>query len=352
MRICASIHWLSVAMTFALLAGCSSGSANAPTMSVMQNHVQILGQRSSVLDPVAMLKLSQRPIAPHDIASYDACPAKGPLEYVSDANDGVIDIFAGKNFTSGELPCGVINGLGEPQGLAVSDHELYVADTAGRVVRRFARGATSPDMTYVDTSCGGEFPADVAIATDGTVIATDIISISCAGGQISTWKNNGTFIGNFPNAHGGNDFFLTVQRNGDVYFDDNTFTIYKGSCPAGVCGSFTATGAQMAYPGGLESASGSKSEDVVLDDQSAAGGGALTTFETFPDASWSCPLGAIDPISFAFNRTDKHAFYADGGNGVAGEVRWNDASSTCPTVATVTVTGIPTGVAVDAPGPD
>jgi len=352
MRIPTPIQALSAAAALALLAGCSSGSAIAPTMSTPQGHVHSMGHGSSVLNPAGMLKLSQHPIIQSHRASFDSCPATGPIEYVSDASNGAVDIFAGKNFTGGETPCGLISGLSEPQGLAVSKHELYVANTTGLDVLRFPRGSTSPDMTYVDSSCSGEYPADVAVATDGTVLATDIISNACGGGQISTWTGGGTFVGNFPNANGANDYFLTVQQNGTVYFDDNTFSIYVGSCPAGVCGSFSSTGATMAFPGGLESASGPNSEDVVLDDQSAAGGGALTTYESFPTSSWSCPLGAGDPVSYGFNRTDKHAFYADALNFVAGEVRWNDTSSTCPSVATVAMPGQPIGAAVDAPGRD
>jgi hypothetical protein len=352
MRIPTPIQALSAAAALALLAGCSSGSALAPTMSKTQGHVHTMGHGSSVLNPIGMLKLNQHAASGKHIASYDSCPAKGPIEYVSDASNGAVDIFAGKNFTAGETPCGVISGLSEPQGLAVANHELYVANTTGLDVLRFPRGATSPDLTYTDSNCSGEYPADVAVATDGTVLATDIISNACSGGQISTWTSGGTFIGNFPNANGANDYFLTVQRNGDVYFDDNTFTIYKGSCPAGVCGSFTSTGATMAFPGGIESASGPNSEDVVLDDQSAAGGGALTTYETFPTSSWSCPLGGSDPVSYGFNRTDKHAFFADAGNFVATEVKWNDTSSTCASVGSVTMSGQPIGAAVDAPGRD
>jgi hypothetical protein len=353
MRMPAPVQALSAAAAFALLAGCSSGSAITPTASHVQGHsAHAMRQGSSVLNPVGMLTLTQHHFNQSHRASFDACPATGPLQYVSDASDGAVDIFAGKNFSTGELPCGLITGFLEPQGMAVSKHELYVANTIGLDILRFARGSTTPDMTYTDPSCGGEYPADVAVATDGTVLATDIISNSCSGGQISTWTSGGTLVGNFPNANGANDYFLTVQKNGTVYFDDNTLTIYVGSCPAGACGSFTSTGATMAFPGGLRSASGPGSEDVVLDDQSATGGGALTTYETFPTPVSSCPLGGSDPVSYDFNRTDKHAFFADAGNFVATEVKWNDNTNTCAGVASVLMPGQPIGVAVDAPGPD
>jgi hypothetical protein len=274
---------------------------------------------------------------------------------VSDASNNAVDIFAGKNFSAGETPCGVITGFAEPQGLAVSNHELYVANTIGNStsgnVLRFPRGATSPDMTYLDTSCGGEYPADVKVALDGTVIATDIIANSCSGGQISTFnESTGAFEGNFPTYNGANAFFVTVQRNGTVYYDDNFLSLNVGSCPLGACGSFTATGATFAFPGGLRSASGPKTEDVVLDDQEASGGGALTTYESFPTPVAICPLGGTRAVSYDFNHSDRHAFFADAGSVVATEVKWTDSTNTCTFVASVRMSSQPIGVAVDVPG--
>jgi len=346
MRIPTPIQALSAAAALALLAGCSSGSAIAPG-SQLQSHARSMSHGSSMANPVGQLKLSQHPSNAKHIASYDSCPASGTIEYVSDASNGAVDIFAGANFTSGETPCGVISGLSEPQGLAVSHHKLYVANTTGLDVLRFPRGATSPDMTYTDPSCSGQYPADVTVAKDGTVLATDIISNACSGGGISTWTAGGTLVGTFPNAAGANSYFLTIQKNNTVYYDDNTFSIYSVSCPAGACGAASSTGATMAFPGGLRSATG---EDVVLDDQSATGGGALTTFETFPGSSASCPLGASDPVSYDFNHHDKKAFFADAGNFVATEVKYNDGSNTCAAVASVVMSGQPIGVALDVPG--
>jgi DNA-binding beta-propeller fold protein YncE len=347
MRIPTPIQALSAAAALALLAGCSSGSAIAPTMSTPQGHVHTMGHGSSVLNPVGMLKLSQHPITQSHRASFFACSTTARLEYVSDASNGAVDIFQG-GFTAGQTPCGLITGLSEPQGLAVRQGKLYVANTTGFDILRFPRGSTTPDKTYTDSSCGGEYPADVAVDSAGYVYATDIISNSCSGGQMSTWKPGGTFLHNYPAYNGANEYFLTVQKNGATYYDDNAFAIESGSCVAGVCGAFASTGATMAFPGGLRSAS---DQDVVLDDQSAAGGGALTTFESFPTSTSSCPLGASDPVSYDFNHRDKHAYYADAGNFVAGEVKYSDESNTCAAVATVAMPGQPIGVAVDAPGP-
>jgi hypothetical protein len=358
MRIPTRIQALSAVAALALLAGCSSGSAIAPKPTNLQGHhvVQMGNHGSSVLNPAGMLKIGYHAAGPRPTHSFNACPATGQLEYVSDASNGAVDIFAG-GFTSGQTPCGTITGLAEPQGLAVHKHFLYVANTIGVVtgggnVLRFPRGATTPDQTMVDSNCSGEYPADVSVDNNGYVYATNIITVACAGGSMSTFSPSGAFMNNYPAYNGANEYFLTVQKNGNTYYDDNSFSIQAGKCTAGACGAFASTGATMAFPGGLRSASGPATEDVVLDDQSAAGGGALTTYESFPTPKSSCALGGSDPVSYDFNHSDHHAYFADAGNFVATEVKWKDnpTFTTCTLVASVTMSGQPIGVAVDRPG--
>jgi hypothetical protein len=280
--------------------------------------------------------------------SFDSCPATGLIEYVGDFNNNVIEIFAG-NF-NGQQPCGMLtsaNGLLNPQGLMVRDHNLYVANTGNGDVLEFARGGTTPINTFADTSNGSEFPADVTVERDGTVLASNIFGSNQAG-SISTWSASGTLIANYPNAAGANTYFLTVQKNGTVYYDDNTFAVYKGSCPAGVCGSFTSTGATMAFPGGLRSAD---NEDVVLGDQSGPGGGDVIVFETFPNGI-SCALGAGDPVAFDINHSQHHLFYTDAGNDIAAEVRDPATDGNiCSLIGTVQGNngGLGVGIAVDRP---
>jgi hypothetical protein len=211
-----------------------------------------------------------------------------------------------------------------------------VANTGDLNVIIFRRGAASPFKTYTDP--GNQYSVDVTVAKDGTVIASNIFGFN-ENGSLSTWHKDGTFVANFPNTNGSNDFFLTVQKNGTVYYDDNGLNFWVGSCPAGACGSFTTTGATFNFPGGLRSADG---EDVVLQDQS--------TFEP-PDfgSPASCALGASDPVTFDINRLQHHYFYADANNDVGGEVDY----PSCIPIGTVPGNpgGLLIGVAKDYPEP-
>jgi hypothetical protein len=344
MRLSTSVRSLSAAAAFALLAGCSSGSAIAPISSTMQSHHILAksGRVPSVLNPVGMLKLRQLGTPDHT-ASFNACPASGPIVYVSDFNTSSINIY--KVPFAGQAPCGRLTHLTNPEGMIVRHNDLFVANTVGLNVVAFHRGATRPYIKYTDPSCSGEFPADVTVSNDNFVFATNIISGSCAG-SISIWqKQSGALVGNIPNQARANSYFLTIQKDGTLYYDDNTFALYRGSCAGGACGPFTNTGATFAFPGALRSADG---EDVVLDDQSASGGGALFTYEP-PDFSSPdvCTLGGADPVTVDINRKQNHAFVADAGLNEAAEFTYPG----CKLIGTVpgNTSGLPIGVAKDFP---
>src|SRR4029077_16366935 len=58
--------------------------------------------------------------------SYYSCPASGPIKYVSDYNNNVINIYAGK--FAGQAPCGVLTShVSGPWGMFVQygTHDLY-----------------------------------------------------------------------------------------------------------------------------------------------------------------------------------------------------------------------------------
>src|SRR5471030_618860 len=131
MRFPTTIQALSAAAALVLLAGCSSGSALAPKMpSSTQSHVHsVMGRSTSVLGPAGMLRLNRHARAGYHGASFNACPATGILVYVSDAADNTVNIFAGN--LAGQSACGILTGFVEPQGLAVHDDNLYVANTVG-----------------------------------------------------------------------------------------------------------------------------------------------------------------------------------------------------------------------------
>src|SRR5579862_4911784 len=99
--------------------------------------------------PLASLARAQSPTSVYRGSSFNACPSKGPIEYVSDFHDLTISIFAG-DFAS-QSPCGVLTGFVQPAGLLVRSGNLYVADDAGQKILAFHRGAIAPFMTYTDS---------------------------------------------------------------------------------------------------------------------------------------------------------------------------------------------------------
>ena len=184
-------------------------------------------------------------LRPKHVASYFNCPFSAAFEYVSDDLNNVIDIYDGK--FAGQTPCGVIATplLVNPSGMYVdpATHDLYVANWGASDILVFHKGATTPYNTYTDPT--GQNPDDVALATDGTVIASNEESISGKErGSLSTWlrgSSGGTFVGNFPMTNDFFGLFLTLSKTGKVYFNDVDSTtgigaLWKVSCPRGACG--------------------------------------------------------------------------------------------------------------------
>ena len=292
------------------------------------------------------------PQVSHPIKSFNRCPAAGPIVYMSDFNFGIVNIYTVP--FAGQEPCGAISGtLVNPQGLFVGrNHDLYVASSGSGNVQVFHRGHSKPYNIYTDTINGEQFPGDVTVAKDGTVIASNLIQADYKeGGSISTWHegpHGGIFVGNFPMVNAYPGMFVTVQKDGTLYFDDVDATtgqgpIWKGKCPLGACGAFKATGAIAAFPGGLRSVD---DEDVVQLDQT---GLTLTTFEHFPTGN-SCSLSdESDPVGFDINRPEHHVFIADANLNVGVELTYPG----CVLIGTVPgiIAGAPVGIAKDYPEP-
>ena len=340
---------LGAAAASALLAGCSQ------SLVPSQRAIALHGDARLFMRPVpaavsAASIFKVRPNFSRHFKSFDNCPTSGAIEYISDFNDSVISIFAG-NFAN-QPPCGQIagNGILLPQGLFVNrkTHDLYVANTGGFDVLVFHKGSTIPFRTYIDPT--GQYPVDVTVANDGTVLASNSFqAMGIEKGSISTWRRSGRFVANFPMLNDVAGEFLTVQRSGALYFNDvdaqtGNGLLWSGSCPLGICSAFKSTGATTVYPGGLRSAD---HEDVVQVDQGAAGGGSITTYETFP-AGVSCAIGGGGPDGMDIDQGQQNVYYADPVNNVGGQI----AYPSCAPVGTVpgNLGGLPVGAAADPPG--
>ena len=349
MRALTPFQLLSAAAAIALLTACSGGSAIAPKTAPPQAGARFLrGRVPLAISPLAQLEFSARigtRTSHHNFIPY-SCPAKGPIKYVSDTPGTIIYIYTGK--FAGQAPCGQItSGLLEPQGLYVktSTHDLYVANTGYFNVLVFHRGQTTAYNAYTDPT--GQYPVDVTMAHDGTVIASNIISqVGGNGGSISTWiggPNGGTFVGNFPMTNDMEGLYITVQKNGTVYYNDidNSYlgALWSLSCPAGACGAQTqVAGVSFGFPGGMGS---DETDDLLAVDQT---GFTADTFELPNPKPSTFPL--IDgPVGMAINQLDHHWITTHSFNCTAAEYIYPSGKlvGTVPSPAC----GILEGVAID-----
>src|SRR4029077_2084481 len=104
-------------------------------------------------------------------------------------------------------------------------------------------------------------PVSVTVADDGTVIASNFVRANLAeNGSLSTWiqgPGGGTFVGNFPMTDSFAGGFVTILKDGTVFFDDYVGSTSLGAlwslkCPAGACGAQTQVADSSIYsPGGM-----------------------------------------------------------------------------------------------------
>jgi hypothetical protein len=195
-------------------------------------------------------------------------------------------------------------------------HDLYVANSGGFDILVFHRGQTHPYNTYTDP--GLQYPIDVTLAGDGTVIASNLgQAYGNELGSLSTWiagPNGGTFVGNFPMTNDSQGGFVAVRKNGSVYYNDFDVTTGHGalwslSCPAGACGTQTrVTGVSFVDPSGMAFDS---TNDLLVTDTSGIG----ETFE-LPNPSPKKFRLFGHPYGMAISQSDHHWFTGDwSGNG-------------------------------------
>jgi hypothetical protein len=326
MRSLNALQALTIAAAITILAGCSAGGTSA----IRQEPAS---QNGAMLHPV----------------SFDTCPATGPIAYVSDAHNSVIYIYKGP--FAGQAPCGQITAqLHTPYELYVqaATHDLYVANYGGSGISVFHRGHMRPYNHYTDPT--GQNTADVAVASDGTVIAINVSqSQGQEDGSISTWiggPGGGTFVGNFPltsnNAAGAS---LAIDGNGTVYFDDFRCTVKCGElwtvkCPAGACGTQTqVAGVAFNAAGGMAFDS---SGDLMITDAGSPGAGQIFELPNPHPATFSLDDA---PFGMAISRRDHHWFVAYSTNHDAAEYSY--PSGTLIGTVPCCPTGVAIGVAFD-----
>ena len=328
MRILARLQPVFALAALIALSGCSHGGPLSAAPMQAQSH--------------ARFAVGNTPMG-----SFYACPAKGPIEYVADANHNIINIYSGR--FAGQAACGAFAAqLHSPLGLYMqsSTHDLYVANEVVGTVLVFHRGGTIPYNVYSEL---GYTPTDVAVAADGTLIAANY---NCT---LSTWivgSNGGTPVGNFamPNCNRG-FAFLTAKRDGTIYYANNgSFptrgTLWSVACPAGVCGTPSkVAGVRL----GIDSAGLAIDSTGDVSAVRLSRGGRdnrAFTFELPNPKPQAFPLLPGQPLGLAINPLDHHFFVTDFGFNTATEYSYPDGHVVGSVVGEPN-NGFPSGIAVD-----
>jgi hypothetical protein len=343
-----SLQMIGAAAAMVLFAGCSGGGSSAISPnpgSVAPSGVhQTMGRSFSVLSPQVQARLHVG--APTHHVSFNSCPATGTLVYMSDFAQSVVNIYKGSGLTL----CGTIAGLTNAQGMTMVGHDVYVAVTGAFNVQAFHRGATTPFKTFTDPA--GQYPVDVAVSADGTVIASNIFSPNTGIGSISTFKSNGTYVGNYVLTNMAESFFIhTYPSHLATYVDgfDNGFAggaIWKVKCPHGICGTATELGVPLVFPGGLGE---SNSKNLLANDQSNNTG---DTFNLPSLSPVTFTQNGGDNVDMAVNKKNNKWYSADALNNILVCYKYalnGSSAGTCGTAAG-TPSGQAIGIAVDPEG--
>jgi hypothetical protein len=300
LSVLATLQAVATATAIAFFIGCSGGSSIAPDLKTNSQ-------------------------SGHHFDTHYSCPATGTIVYVSDYNHAVINVYTGKFAV--QSPCGQLGHRGilsAPDGLFLqpSTLDLYVANAGGLNILVFLRGQLGPYNTYAFPPRSWHYVMDVTVAEDGTVIAS---TTDC---YISTWHsgpNGGVFVGNFPVPHcsGGYSSWITVRRDGVIYYDDDFDTqwsaVWKVRCPAGLCGSPTRVRAWLQSPEGMAfDAAG----DLLVTDLGYSSRATADTFELpNPRPKKFSLLCAAEEFCYAsgmaINKRDNHWYSADWYDGAA-----------------------------------
>ena len=316
-------HVLSGSVALALLAGCSGGGAGAPAASSAFSQQSVGAQNMSVGHQVSQSSSVLRPGVPELHSNLPATAfvsneinAKGGASIiVSDASDNVVDIFNAAGVQTAQL-----TGFSQPQGLALDTAgNLYVADTSNGRIQVYAAGFKGTPTTISDP---GEAPASVTIDSKGNLGVANIVTTSGGPGSVSFFNKGGTLLTTLSNANFAKVFFDAFDDKGNLYIDGTNASgaFVAGEVVGGVSGksiTILATGNSVGFPGGIEISSTGK---IALDDQENV---TIFTYNAPVNGSLGMPIattplaGAGDPISFAFNRTNRHIWVADAARGLS-----------------------------------
>jgi hypothetical protein len=144
---------------------------------------------------------------------------KGGILYGSSYNGAFINLYSSKG-NDQQVTGQLTSGLVSPQGMVVdAKHQLWVANTNASNIVAFKRGATTPFTTLDDSNY---YPVSVAVDSQGTVYAANVVSLQGPPGNVAVYANGSTM----PTAYLTYSGFLLVLGLG-VDASDNLYVSYQ-----------------------------------------------------------------------------------------------------------------------------
>ncbi len=312
MRIRCLVWLISAAGLGALLAGCSIGGSQP---SAPGGQPQPIGVDNSVaVRPTRLaVRVVSKPAPFVDVAGIER--AGRNLIALSDSDADDVTILGSR----GGFYAVLSTGLSQPQGVAFDTRgSLYVANTSDSQVLVYPKPYTSVSMTLHDP---GQYPAGVAVASDGTAGVTNIVSTGGGAGSVSIYAKGATSPCATVSAESfARIYFAAFDRRGNLYVDG---TDAAGHFVAGrVTGECRATSIvplsirnTISSPGGVAVL---RNGDIALGDQSDPNVTAIVyTYKPPSRGSLGAPTAtttlkaAYDVVDFAFEPSDRSLWVAD-----------------------------------------
>lgn len=143
--------------------------------------------------------------------------ATGRLLYVSDFNNGIVQVYNYPSKGRQNPPAGTLTGFFQPEGMCIDkSHNVYITNGDQNVLK-YAYGASTPSATY---AVDGDFPAGCAWdPTTGNLAVADVFGVDGVG-VVNICTSPSKKCSEYEEPAGLLAcFFIAYMPNGDLYVD-------------------------------------------------------------------------------------------------------------------------------------
>lgn len=178
---------------------------------------------------------------------------KHRLLYVSDYNNGIVQVYNYPSMGTQNPPAGMLTGFTNPQGMCTDKNDnVYITNTGGYNVLEYAYGASAPSAIYDDSgnyavACSwDENTGNLAISDMFEVSGNGAVTICQSPSNCTTYGTPGGLV---------ECFFIGYTPNGDLYVDGLSSSGFgMAYLPAGssTWHAVAFSGATIDFPGGVQ----------------------------------------------------------------------------------------------------